>query len=179
MSIHIDCVECGQRMVDGLLQHTKECSANLSEPVIGTDYLRLPGQVISFDTPADRKRFEKNLVGGTGLQLTSPDTKPKVTSKAHTNSPSPIEEPLDKHAEYYIKETMKFFQENGESPALSKNNRGDSEASAALLEYIDQGLKNIEESTRQHTVPEGKHLVTRSYVLNAIEFERKRFGIEK
>lgn len=43
-----------------------------------------------------------------------------------------LETILDKHAEYYIRETMKFFQENGESPALSKNNSGDLEAKAAI-----------------------------------------------
>lgn len=43
-----------------------------------------------------------------------------------------LEDILDKHAEYYIRQTMKFFQENGESPALSKNNQGDVEAKQAL-----------------------------------------------
>jgi hypothetical protein len=39
---------------------------------------------------------------------------------------------LDKHAEYYIRETMKFFQEGGQSPALSRNNEGDLVAKAAI-----------------------------------------------
>lgn len=33
-------------------------------------------------------------------------------------------------------------------------------------------LDRIEQSVKQHTVPEGKHLVTRSYVLKTLEFER-------
>ena len=61
-----------------------------------------------------------------------------------------IENILDKHAEYYIRQTMKFFSENGESPALSKNNTGDLAAKkeilksytpkADLVEYLN-GLK--------------------------------------
>lgn len=47
-----------------------------------------------------------------------------------------LENVLDKHAEYYIKETVKFFQENGESPALSKFNKGDIEAKSRLKKII-------------------------------------------
>lgn len=47
-----------------------------------------------------------------------------------------IESLLDAHATYYIQQTMKFFQENGESPALSKNNPGDLEAKKQILELI-------------------------------------------
>jgi hypothetical protein len=39
---------------------------------------------------------------------------------------------------------------------------------------ISAALDRIATSVKQHTVPEGKHLVTRSYVLNTIEFERYR-----
>lgn len=45
-----------------------------------------------------------------------------------------------------------------------------SHTNAARIEMLDR----IEESVKQHTVPEGKHLVTRSYVLNTLEFERNR-----
>lgn len=47
-----------------------------------------------------------------------------------------LDEILDYHAEYYIGETMKFFQENGESPALSKNNSGDLAAKKAILKHF-------------------------------------------
>ena len=39
---------------------------------------------------------------------------------------------------------------------------------------IKATLDRIADSVKQHTVPEGKDLVTRSYVLNTIEFERSR-----
>jgi hypothetical protein len=47
-------------------------------------------------------------------------------------------------------------------------------AKARLNSLIEGILDNIENSVKQHTVPEGRHLVTRSYVLNTLEFERKR-----
>lgn len=43
-----------------------------------------------------------------------------------------LEKLLDSHAEYYIRQTMKFFQNEGESPALSKNNEGDLAAKTKL-----------------------------------------------
>lgn len=60
--------------------------------------------------------------------------------------PKTLEQILDAHAEYYIRQTMKFFQNEGESPALSKNNEGDLMAFAALkalalreaLEIVDK-----------------------------------------
>jgi hypothetical protein len=39
---------------------------------------------------------------------------------------------------------------------------------------IKATLDRIADSVKQHTVPEGRDLVTRSYVLNTIEFERSR-----
>ena len=36
----------------------------------------------------------------------------------------------------------------------------------------NQMLDRIASSVKQHTVPEGRHLVTRSYVLNTLEYER-------
>jgi hypothetical protein len=47
------------------------------------------------------------------------------------------------------------------------------QAAQQLEDYFLERLDNIEQSIVQHTVPEGKHLVTRSYVRNAIEFERQ------
>jgi len=39
-------------------------------------------------------------------------------------------------------------------------------------------LDNLEQSIKQHTVPEGSHLVTRSYVLNAIKFAKSELTKE-
>jgi hypothetical protein len=44
---------------------------------------------------------------------------------------------------------------------------------------VSQVLDNVEESVKQHTVPEGRDLVTRSYVMNTIEFERQRLVASK
>lgn len=63
-----------------------------------------------------------------------------------TTNDEAIERLLDSHAEYYIKQTLKFFQENGESPALSKNNAGDLKAKAAIHSLIRQGQKQILEN---------------------------------
>jgi hypothetical protein len=49
-----------------------------------------------------------------------------------------------------------------------------SETKAQIISLIEGIIDNIENSVKQHTVPEGRHLVTRSYVLNTLEFERKR-----
>lgn len=54
-----------------------------------------------------------------------------------------VQELLDTHAEYYIKETMKFFQENGESPALSKDNKGDLTAKNQILELFTKQNHSI------------------------------------
>jgi len=48
------------------------------------------------------------------------------------------------------------------------------EAKQQIISKIEEMLDSIENSVKQHTVPEGTDLVTRSYVLNTIEFERKR-----
>lgn len=44
---------------------------------------------------------------------------------------------------------------------------------------VNQALDNIEASVKQHTVPEGRDLVTRSYVMNTLEFERQRLVASK
>lgn len=63
------------------------------------------------------------------------------------NIDSKLEEILDAHAMFYIRETVKFFQENGESPALSKNNPGDLEAKKQIQELIVEarngGIKDV------------------------------------
>lgn len=49
---------------------------------------------------------------------------------------------------------------------------------ALIASHTNAALDRIEESVKQHTIPEGKHLVTRSYVLNTLEFERNRIQKE-
>lgn len=39
---------------------------------------------------------------------------------------------------------------------------------------VEEAIDNITNSIKQHTVPEGQHLVTRSYVLNTLEYERAK-----
>lgn len=54
-----------------------------------------------------------------------------------------------------------------------------SEAILALLAAEQQALLDrIAQSVKQHTVPEGIDLVTRSYVLNTLEFERSSLKAE-
>jgi hypothetical protein len=42
-----------------------------------------------------------------------------------------------------------------------------------IKDLYRERMDSLEASIKQHTVPEGSHLVTRSYVLNSIEFERE------
>lgn len=59
-------------------------------------------------------------------------------------NPSPItpeakaelERILDSHAEFYIRQTVKFFEENGGSPKLSRNNPGDVQAKQSLIRLL-------------------------------------------
>lgn len=62
-----------------------------------------------------------------------------------------LEQILDAHAEYYIRQTMKFFQNEGESPALSKNNEGDMTAKQALTRW---GLEQRVAELQQFKVPD-------------------------
>lgn len=41
--------------------------------------------------------------------------------------------------------------------------------------YFDEILNDLENSVKTHTVPEGWHLVTRSYVENSIAFARQKW----
>jgi hypothetical protein len=56
-------------------------------------------------------------------------------------------------------------------------------ASRELRALIDREkaelLDRIETSVKMHTVPEGRHLITRSYVLNTINFERSAITSER
>jgi hypothetical protein len=53
-------------------------------------------------------------------------------------------------------------------------------AKEALLAWRDKSttdlIDRLEQAIDQHTVPEGKHLITRSYVQNCLEFERQRIA---
>lgn len=59
-------------------------------------------------------------------------------SNTPTDPPKTLEQILDAHAEYYIRQTMKFFQNEGKSPALSKNNEGDLSALAEIQALIER-----------------------------------------
>jgi hypothetical protein len=72
---------------------------------------------------------------------------------------------LDAHAEYYIRHTMKFFQENGESPALSKNNKGDLQAKASISKWHRREmLKFINEHVSRETGEAGELHLSRTQV---------------
>jgi hypothetical protein len=51
------------------------------------------------------------------------------------------------------------------------------EAKQAITTHIQALLDDIEQSIKSHTVPEGKNLLNRQYVLNTIEFVRKKEGL--
>lgn len=67
-----------------------------------------------------------------------------MTTNPNTPEFETVENILDKHAEYYIRQTMKFFQENGESPALSKNNEGDLVAKRSLKQSMRLIFSQVE-----------------------------------
>lgn len=52
-----------------------------------------------------------------------------------------IEKILDKHAEYYIKETVKFFNDDGDPPGFTKNNKRDIASKNAIKQLIDEALQ--------------------------------------
>lgn len=57
-----------------------------------------------------------------------------------------IEQILDDHAEFYIRQTMKFFRENGESPALSRNNPGDLQSKSKLTKLLlEQRIEEVDD----------------------------------
>ena len=63
--------------------------------------------------------------------------KAELHAKPQANT---IEEILDTHAEYYIRQTMQFFKNDGISPALSKNNEGDLTAKQAIEALITEAV---------------------------------------
>lgn len=60
-----------------------------------------------------------------------------------TNLSDELKTILDKHAEYYIRETMRFFQNEGVSPALSKDNPGDLNALAAITAAYAEAINEV------------------------------------
>jgi len=68
MSITTSCVECKQKMVDGVLEHTKECSANHFKTYIGTA-TSPPALKLTFDTPEEQKKFMDNLGTSSGRKV--------------------------------------------------------------------------------------------------------------
>lgn len=63
MGITTSCIECKQKMVDSVLEHTKECSARLSKSQTGTGMIP-PSMGITFDTLEEQKKFMDNLKTG-------------------------------------------------------------------------------------------------------------------
>lgn len=76
-----------------------------------------------------------------------------------------VKQALDAHAEYYIRETMKFFDENGESPALSKNNDGDLAAKLALTNAVKELVEENYPKLDQAEVPDSMEEYHRSVKL--------------
>jgi len=74
--------------------------------------------------------------------------KAELHAKPQANT---IEEILDTHAEYYIRQTMQFFKNDGISPALSKNNEGDLTAKQAIEALITEARIDELERTMPHT----------------------------
>ncbi len=65
--MRITCTECEAEMVDSILRHTKDCSANNFMPRIG-EYQRPPSQTLTFDTPEEQKKWLKKLGTASGNQ---------------------------------------------------------------------------------------------------------------
>lgn len=61
----MNCVECGALSQGGIMQHSKECSANNWEPKIQQE-LHPPTTQITFENEEERKKFYDNLSGGSG-----------------------------------------------------------------------------------------------------------------
>jgi len=68
-------------------------------------------------------------------------------------------------------ECARFFDKHANAIAQRKIKQ-------AVNRQITTLLDNLEQSIKQHTVPEGSHLVTRSYVLNAIKFAKSELTKE-
>lgn len=66
----------------------------------------------------------------------------------------------------FEKEGVRFF-------ALGKR-QAERDLEARHLEEVQTLLLRIKEELKQHTVPEGRDLITRSYVNNTIDFELER-----
>ncbi len=63
MGITTLCSECKQKMFEGVLAHTDECSANHFKSQTGTGIIP-PAITIRFDTPEEQKRFMDGLSKG-------------------------------------------------------------------------------------------------------------------
>ena len=76
-----------------------------------------------------------------------------------------IESLLDSHAVYYIRETMQFFKNDGISPALSKNNKGDLKARQSIKQLItERELKIAKHFAFQYGLPEDEVVREIGYV---------------
>lgn len=64
MSIEVTCNECGQKMVNQVIQHSKGCDGYLLQNISGTDYIVPPASTVKFSSKEEADKFMKNL--GTG-----------------------------------------------------------------------------------------------------------------
>lgn len=82
-----------------------------------------------------------------------------------------------------IEEQIKEFYINCNNGYYRSFEDGGEQARTDLTALINQSqlelLERIETSINQHTVPEGKDLLTKSYVLNTLIFERSALQSER
>lgn len=62
------CTECGATMLDGVLKHSKECSANKFLPQVGYE-LRPPAIELHFDSLEEQEAWLNRLKNGKGGKL--------------------------------------------------------------------------------------------------------------
>lgn len=96
MGITTSCVECKQKMVDGVLEHLKSCSGNLTY-MRPDDYIRPPATVINFDTLEEREKFMAGLEASTEAenlpQLHQVSSEP-LTAQPQASSSTPDNQAL-------------------------------------------------------------------------------------
>lgn len=90
------CAECGVRMSEGVLKHSKGCSGKLFERNIQTDYIRPPAMVLNFDSPEEQAEWLRKLKVGSGERWAAP----KASSEAPT---APQDSPEPNYQQYICK----------------------------------------------------------------------------
>jgi hypothetical protein len=144
------CTHCGKKYIHADL-HMNICEAKPTQPTQDPKCPACKNGVEAKKTIVGEVELlckaHLDELNGHLTTLVTPATKPLDEQ---------IEQLLDSHAEYYIKETMQFFKNDGISPALSKNNKGDLTAKTAIKSlitnaekqayqkgYIDRGIEDL------------------------------------